>query len=99
MPTKTSFQDIVAQLSALTEMLKRPADANEKRALLKEFRTLLGKADARTFETTRIELALQLWPTMRASISKGRSKDQSPTGSAGPAVSEARDSSGTARKT
>jgi hypothetical protein len=48
MVTKTPFKEVVVRLDALTEKLKRTTDEDERRRLLKEFRALLGKADAKT---------------------------------------------------
>jgi hypothetical protein len=50
MVTKTPFKEIVARLDALTEKLKRTTDEDERHRLLKEFRALLGKAEAKTSE-------------------------------------------------
>jgi predicted nucleic acid-binding Zn-ribbon protein len=50
MVTTTPFKEVVARLDTLTEKLKRATDEDERRRLLKEFRTLLGKADAKTSE-------------------------------------------------
>ena len=50
MATKTPFKEVTARLDALTEKLKSTTDEDERRRLLKEFRALLGKADAKTCE-------------------------------------------------
>ena len=50
MVTKTPFKEVTARLDALTEKLKSTTDEDERRRLLKEFRALLGKADATTSE-------------------------------------------------
>jgi hypothetical protein len=50
MVTKTPFKEVTARLDALTEKLKSTTHEDERRRLLKEFRALLGKADAKTSE-------------------------------------------------
>jgi hypothetical protein len=56
MVTNTPFKEVVAGLDALTEKLKRTTDEDERRRLLKEFRALLGKAEAKTSETPSPEV-------------------------------------------
>ena len=50
MAIKTPFKEVTARLDALTEKLKSTTDEDERRRLLKEFRALLDKADAKTSE-------------------------------------------------
>lgn len=48
--TPSAFGDIVAQLTALTAKLKTAATTDERRALLREYRTLLEQADQSALE-------------------------------------------------
>jgi hypothetical protein len=47
---KPTIHDIVAQLTLLTEQLRRTASGDDRRVLLKQFRALLDQADQVTGE-------------------------------------------------
>ncbi len=48
--TSSAFGDIVAQLTALTAKLKAAATDDERRMLLRQYRTLLEQADQAALE-------------------------------------------------